>query len=570
MQASEFRRALESRLNTDQILLRIVIPPKLLDPQELSGREILARARELVEQYAPPDAGKVVLLLLPHSLELFLIHLGLVLEGYVPAILPWPTTRVDAEKYQRNLLYQLQALPASCLVSTPRLAENLAVGLPYPVAACPVANAAQYDRMFGSPLSTVRCASTPSRNPELPVEALFLQFSGGTTGMQKAVVVTAKMLATQLELLQQGLRFGSADSVVSWLPLYHDMGLIACLWFPLWCSQSSLHFANSDWLLDPELLFHYLERFRGTLCWLPNFAFSYLAARREYMKRHYSLSHVRGFINCSEPVRLSSMQAFLDKFRSWGLQPEALQTCYAMAENVFAVTQSCPQEEPQMVRRSVVTRLGTNPQLSFSLRDDVFVSSGRTLPGNEVRIVDSVSGILPDGVPGEIQIRTPTLFSGYWSAGTLNTSSICADGFHRTGDYGFLLQGELYVIGRIKDIMIVAGQNIFPEDIEISVAEIPGIYPGRTVSFGVPDSEYGTDAVVVVAEMKGQYDGNRALQIEKGIRSAVLATVGIAARHVAVVPEHWIIKSTAGKISRQETRERFLREFQRNTITQTS
>jgi acyl-CoA synthetase (AMP-forming)/AMP-acid ligase II len=570
MDAAEFRRALEAGLNTGDTLLRVAIAPDLRRPVELTGVEIASRGRELVIRCVRAEQGGVVLLLLPHAAELFLLHLGLVLEGYRPAILPWPTSRVDAEKYQRNLLHQLKVLAASCLITIPRLAENLGPGLPYPAVACPIDNVAHYDRIFSSPLSLPeRSAPQVSHAAELPAEALFVQFSGGTTGMQKAVVVTVSMLTKQLDLLRQVLGFGGSDSVVSWLPLYHDMGLIACFWFPLWFGQPSLQFANSDWLLNPELLFYYLDRYRGTFCWLPNFALSYLAQRREHMTGRYSLDHVRGFINCSEPVRLKSMRAFLDKFAVWGVRPEAVQSSYAMAENVFAVTQSHLDGKPATVSRNRVREgHGRYPDLAFSLLDDVFVSSGHTLPGNELRIADATSAIKPDGVGGEIQIRTPSLFSGYWSAEGLNAGSICADGFYRTGDYGFLLDGELYVIGRIKDIMIIGGQNIFPEDVEAVVNTVPGIYPGRVVSFGIVDSEYSTEVIAIVAEMKGDHDPEGALALEKEIRSLVLATVGIAPRFVAVVPEHWIIKSTAGKISRKETRERYMRELSPSAIAQ--
>jgi acyl-CoA synthetase (AMP-forming)/AMP-acid ligase II len=494
----------------------------------------------------------------------------LVLEGYCPAVLPWPTTRIDAEKYQRNLLHQLKVLAASCLITIPRLAENLGPDLPYPAMPCQIDNMERYDRIFSSPLSlSERSAPQVSPLSGLPAEAVFVQFSGGTTGMQKAVVVTASMLTRQLELLRQALDLSNSDSMVSWLPLYHDMGLIACFWFPLWFGRPSLQFANHDWLLNPELLFYYLERYRGTFCWLPNFAFSYLAQRHEYMTGQYSLESVRGFINCSEPVRHKSMRAFLEKFAGWGVRPTALHSSYAMAENVFAVTQSPLDREPATAPRSSIRNgHGRSPDLAFSVLDDVFVSSGKALPGNEVRIVNASAGVARDGVAGEIQIRTPSLFSGYWSGGGLDASSICADGFYRSGDYGFLLHGELYVIGRTKDIMIIGGQNVFPEDVEAVVNTVPGIYPGRVVSFGIVDSEYGTEVIAIVAEMKGDHDSDGALKLEKEIRSLVLATVGIAPRHVAVVPERWIVKSTAGKISRNETRARFMRELHPSAMAQ--
>lgn len=179
----------------------------------------------------------------------------------------------------------------------------------------------------------------------LPEDTLFLQFSGGTTGTQKCVVVTGAMLVEQVWRLSEALAQDPSDGVVSWLPLYHDMGLIACLYFPLCAHIPSLHFAASDWLLRPELLFRYIQEYRASLCWLPNFAFSYMARRKEMMEGSYSLSHVRAWINCSEPLRRKSVRDFSERFVDWGVVPGFLQSSYAiyaMAENVFAVTQSAP------------------------------------------------------------------------------------------------------------------------------------------------------------------------------------------------------------------------------------
>lgn len=134
------------------------------------------------------------------------------------------------------------------------------------------------------------------------------------------------------------------------------------------------------------------------------------------------------------------------------------------------------------------------------------------------------------------------------------------DDWHATGDFGFLANSELYVIGRFKDIVIVGGNNIFPEDVEAVVNTIEGVYPGRVVAFGVEDKEFGTQSLAVVAEMKNHFDDEAAQQLEAAIRKLVMSAIGTTARHVAMVPQRWIVKSTAGKISRRETRERFLRE----------
>lgn len=563
MDSQSFRRLLLSHLheNRERVLLRILISPAA-EPVELTGADILSRAPELARRYGAKGDSSVVLLLLPHSVELFLLHFGLILEGRLPAILAWPTNRIDPEKYQRNLLHQLRHLPAHQLITLPRLAANLGPGLHFPADACPVENIQQLEESFKIPaaLEVPDGEPTRPRTGDTPADAIFLQFSGGTTGAQKAVAVTASLLSTQLESLRHHLAFTAEDGVASWLPMYHDMGLIACLWFPLWCGAPSLQFSASDWLLNPELLFRCLESYRATFCWLPNFAFSYLAAQRARMKQSYSLGHMRAWINCSEPVRLRSFREFAKAFGPWGVTMETLQASYAMAENVFAVSQTPLGVEPRTFPRSRLRH--HTPVLedtAFDLLDDVYVSSGTILEGMQVRVVDPQNEICGDGEPGNIQLKTESLFTGYWTSDGFIADSI-VDGWYTTGDYGFLADGDLYVIGRLKDIVIVGGQNIFPEDVESVVNSVDSIYPGRVVAFGIDDEEYGTESLAVVAELRGEFETGKAEAAERRVRQIVRATIGIAPRYVSVVPERWIVKSTAGKISRRDTRVRFLRE----------
>jgi acyl-CoA synthetase (AMP-forming)/AMP-acid ligase II len=422
----------------------------------------------------------------------------------------------------------------------------------------------RWEESFSVPLrlseeDLVKPSCVPSQDPGA---ALFLQFSGGTTGSQKAVVITAPMLTRQLECLRGALFFSSEDVVVSWLPLYHDMGLIGCLWLPLWHAAPSVQFAANDWLLNPGLVFEYLERYKGTFCWLPNFAFSYLAGQRARMSGPYSLSHVRAFVDCSEPVRLSSLRAFAETFADWDVSLEQIQASYAMAENVFAVTQTKIDRAPRTIARTAVRSGRNRTPLAFDLIDEEYVSSGAPVTGVRIRIANSQGDIRSEFDPGEIQISTESLFSGYWGSQGFTTSSFTCDGWHATGDYGFLANGELYVIGRLKDIVIVGGQNIFPEDVETVVNTVSGIYPGRVVAFGI-ENPHDTESLIVVAEMKGAYDRDRAAALEKETARLILTTIGIGPGRVCVLPERWIVKSTAGKISRRETRERYLREFAR-------
>jgi acyl-CoA synthetase (AMP-forming)/AMP-acid ligase II len=337
------------------------------------------------------------------------------------------------------------------------------------------------------------------------------------------------------------------------------MGLIACYWLPLWHGASSVQIAANDWVLNPELLLKYAALFKATFCWLPNFSFSYLAQRREQMQQH-PLASVRAWINCSEPVRRKSIAEFANAFADCGVRKESLQSSYAMAETVFAITQSELGKELANIPRSQVRHANhARSDLTFDLVDDVYVSSGKPLADTQVKIVAPDNSIFPELTPGEIHVRAPALFSGYWGSEGFQKHSLTS-GWHATGDFGFLASGELFVIGRFKDIVIVGGNNIVPEDVEAVVNTIPGVYPGRVVAFGVEDKEYCTQGLAVVAEMKDDLGGDAAMQLEATIRKLVLTAVGTAARYVAVVPKRWIVKSTAGKIARRETRERFLRE----------
>ncbi len=535
----------------------------------MSGLTALDLGRQCYELTGVRPGDKLVLLLIPHCAELFALQLALAVDGFVPAVLPWPTSRIDPEKYQRNLVFQLGGLPAARLITLPRLAANLGSSLPFPVAALTIQNHETFEKSFGQKFadSSASFNGTADRSlsAQLPSDTLFLQFTGGTTGTQKCVVVTESILEAQLKGLTQTLQFSSADTVVSWLPLYHDMGLIACLWLPSCTGGRSVHISATDWLMCPERLFELVSRYHGTFCWMPNFAYSYMAQRKDSMEHQtHRVDSMRAWISCSEPLRLDSMRAFVDAFEPWGVRAETMQASYAMAETVFAVTQTKAGGFPPTFLRSATAALAPaepKTELAFSLSADSFVSSGTVLPGTEVRIVAKDGDIQEPGQPGEIQIRSNSMFAGYWGQDGFSSACFTADGWYRSGDYGFLNEGQLFVIGRTKDLIIVAGQNILPEDVESIVNLVPGVYPGRVVAFGVEDPTYGTQALAVVAEIRNEGQPPRPGALEREIRSAVLAGIGVAPRYVKTAPERWIVKSTAGKISRSDTRAKFQDEL---------
>jgi acyl-CoA synthetase (AMP-forming)/AMP-acid ligase II len=251
-----------------------------------------------------------------------------------------------------------------------------------------------------------------------------------------------------------------------------------------------------------------------------------------------------------------------------GLKGEALQSSYAMAENVFAVTQSsvvgktdrpsgpalilADGQQFRSARQIVPVAEGTPGSVAL-------LSSGRLLPNHEVRIVSDSGDDLGENFVGEILVKSDCLFEGYYNRPDLTGQAI-ADGWYRTGDLGFCLDGELYVVGRKKDLLIIGGENIYPQDIEEIAASHPAVHDGRVIAMGVYNPDLGTEDIVVVAELEREELLANAVEIEAEIRSRVVAGMGVAVRTIFLKPPKWIVKSTAGKAARSSTREKLLRE----------
>jgi len=366
----------------------------------------------------------------------------------------------------------------------------------------------------------------------------------------------------QLEHLAEALKIdGGSDRIYSWLPLYHDMGLIACFILPMVYHAPIVMQSPIDWVMQPEAMLQVISDCKCTLAWMPNFAFQFVP-RRTPQKRwaDYDVSSLRLLINCSEPVRASSMAEFQKAF---GIRDGVIQSSYAMAENVFAVTQSdissagpariwIDAQQFRSTHSVVPVAEGTPDAVSFT-------SSGSLLSGQQVRITDDAGQSAASDSAGEILIKSDCLFDGYYNRPDL-TSAAFVDGWYRTGDLGFYSDGELYVVGRKKDLLIIGGENIYPQDIEEIVAGHPAIHDGRAVAMGVYNPSLGTEEVVAVAEVESEAMLADAPQLEQEIRTKVLAALGIAVKTIFLKPPRWIVKSTAGKAARSATREKLLRE----------
>jgi acyl-CoA synthetase (AMP-forming)/AMP-acid ligase II len=308
-----------------------------------------------------------------------------------------------------------------------------------------------------------------------------------------------------------------------------------------------------------------ISEHKCTLAWLPNFAFQFVPRRtRPNRRTQYDLSSVRALINCSEPVRTSSMQEFQNAFAATGLKAGALQSSYAMAENVFAVTQS------DIGRSSGPTRIWADGRqfrnshrvvqvVEGSAGSVSFTSSGRLLPNHEIRIVSDSSAPLGEGQAGEVLIKSDCLFDGYYNRPDLTAKAIVG-GWYHTGDLGFCLDGELYVVGRKKDLIIVGGENLYPQDIEEIAAAHRAVHDGRVIATGVYNPDLGTEEIIIVAEVESEDLLANTVEIEREIRSQVTAGLGVTVATVYLKPPKWIVKSTAGKPARSATLEKLQKE----------
>src|SRR5918993_1341838 len=495
--------------------------------------------------------GDTIILIMPQGVPLMTAFAGAMLLGAVPAILAYPNFKADPKKYSSGLRGVSKNLKARLVVVDDSFPSDLTANL-------------QLDQ--GAKLIRYSVASSLEDCPYIvggAEDLAFIQHSAGTTGLQKGVGLSHAAVLRQLEHLASVLNLSDEDRIYSWLPLYHDMGLVACFMLPLVYHLPVVMQSPTEWVLRPGTMLQLITDFRCTLGWVPNFTLQFLARRvRADDAVQYDLSSLRALINCSEPVRARSIQEFKVAYTRYGLKPSAIQSSYAMAENVFAVTQSAMDSVPKGIWVSgqhLAHEHVAVPAASESEGSLCLVSSGHCLPGNRVRIVSADGEDLQDGRVGEILIQSDSLFNGYYNQPELTVTAL-KDGWYWSGDLGFLLDNELYVIGRKKDLIIVAGKNIYPQDVEEIVSGHPAIHDGRVVAFGLYNADRGTQDIIIVAETETIEELTHSDQIERALRNAVASELDVVPRAVYLKPPKWIVKSTAGKPARSTTREKLLIE----------
>jgi acyl-CoA synthetase (AMP-forming)/AMP-acid ligase II len=494
-------------------------------------------------------AGDLVIIAHGQGLDAIYAFWGAMAAGAVPSMFPTLTEKLDELIYMSQVSLLVEHSSARIVLTSDELARSLA-----PRVSCPV---------YGSSdLAVARRAGMPppiAFAPD-PKRIALLQHSSGTTGLQKGVALAHEAVLNQLASLGDRLDLRDDDVVVSWLPLYHDMGLIAGFLLPLVQGIPLVIMSPFDWVAHPALLLRAIHEHHGTLCWLPNFAYNHCVRRvRPRDLEGLSLATMRAFVNCSEPVRAASHEAFLARFAAHGVRAEHFGVSYAMAENVFAVTQTLPGRPPRVdiVERRALDQEGFARLAEATSSEQIAnVSCGPVIDGSEVRVQDESGRLVPERTVGQIVIRSDYMLTGYYLRPDLDAAAL-REGWYLTGDMGYLADGEVYVVGRKKDLIINGGRNLYPQDIEAIVGGVPGVHVGRAVAFGVPDEREGTELIAVVAEVD---DPDADTGIAQAIREAVSAQAGVTATYVRLVDSRWLIKTSSGKMARAANRDKWAAE----------
>jgi fatty-acyl-CoA synthase len=394
------------------------------------------------------------------------------------------------------------------------------------------------------------------RPPDDPDRLAILQFTSGSTAAPKGVMLPDRCVGANIDAIVAGARITHADRAVSWLPLYHDMGLIGLLLAPMLQGFELVLGAPQDFLARPACWLEWISEFRGTITAGPNFSYA-LAARALRRAGELDLSSWRLALNGAETVDPNAVEAFCAAAAPFGFDAHAAYPVFGMAEATLAVTfpavgegmavDAVDRHVLEHDRRAVAPAPGATPASVRRL-----AKLGRPLQGFELRIVDPATGaVRREREVGELELRSPSVTPGYYRNAEA-TAATFDDGWLRTGDLAYLVDGELVVCGRKKDVIIVGGRNVFPEDVERAAAAVEGVRAGNVIAFG-SDRKRGRESIVVVAETRTD-DPH---EVHDSVVTKVCDAVGVPPVEVVLVRPGTLPKTSSGKLQRSLCRDRY-------------
>jgi acyl-CoA synthetase (AMP-forming)/AMP-acid ligase II len=514
----------------------------------LSWAEIASRARRaagwLVEQGVVQ--GDRLALVLRTSPAFFDAFLGALWCGAVPVPLYPPVRLGRLDEYHRATAAMLDAVDARLTVSDPVVARLLGETVAR----------SRGTRLAVLDADAIAGAEAPAAPSPAADDLAMVQFSSGTTVAPKPVALSHRALLAQVEALNRHWRHLPDVSGVSWLPLYHDMGLIGCV-FPAQELATELTLIPPElFVARPAIWLRTLSRYRGSVSPAPNFAYGLCVEKvSEEDLAGVDLSHWRAALNGAEAVSAEVMRRFSRRFAPWGFRAEALTPVYGLSEASLAVTFSAI-EEPFVSYHVDAAALADQGRARLLENGLELVSVGRPLPGFALEIRDAKGRPLAEGSVRRLWARGPSLMSGYLGLPEA-TREVLVDGWLDTGDDGFLLDGELFLTGRAKDILVLRGRNHAPEDVERAVDDVPGVRTGCAAAVTHREAGGATDVLLLFVELRPS--AGSPAEVAAACRRRVLGATGLSVDRVVPLAPGSLPRTSSGKIRRREALARHLR-----------
>jgi fatty-acyl-CoA synthase len=517
------------------------------------GREAQKRGAFLREQGL--KKGDRVALVIPDSDEFVLTFFGAIRAGIVPVPIYPQLSFKNVEGYHDTVSHVVNASGAKLLVTTATTKPFVDPILPRTPGLQGIVTTEVFAGL-GEAQLTVEVS---------PSDLAFLQFTSGSTSRPKGVMVSHGNLAANSEAFMiHGVKRDSAvDKGVSWLPLFHDMGLIGFVIGPLFSNIEVVFLPTASFVRAPRLWLDTMHKHRATITYAPNFAYALVAKRvKERDVAGLDLSSLRVAGCGAEPIQARTLRDFAAKLAPAGFDPRAFLPSYGMAEATLAITfvEKGAGLSTDLVDAKALQAKKATPTVGEGEGVREIVNCGRAFPDHEVAIVDENGHALPDRTVGEIVTRGPSICAGYFEEPELTAAAfrpVGPDGraggpWLHTGDLGYTVDGSVFICGRVKDIIIIRGRNYYPQDIEWSVGELPGVRRGNVVAFGVDVD--GDEQLVVCAEAHA----SDAAGLADSVAQLVTSEFALAVHRVEVVPQGSLPRTSSGKPQRRKTKQLFL------------
>ena len=490
-----------------------------------------------------------VAIMLPSGPDYFYSFIGILLAGGIPVPIYPPARPSQLEDHIHRHVRILANCLARTFITIPEakgvahLLKSQVPNLQHIVTAADLASS--------TAISTMPVLTTN--------DIAFIQYTSGSTGNPKGVVLTHANLLTNIRAMGRSVKADPKDVFVSWLPLYHDMGLIGAWLGSLYFSMLFVAMSPLSFLARPERWLWAIHHYHGTLSASPNFGYEYCIRRlSDEDLAGLDLSSWRAAFNGAEPVSPETLSNFCQRFETWGFSSKAMMPVYGLAESTVGLAFPPLERGPVIDRIERNTFMQTGTANTAPAEDEhalKFVSSGPPLAGHQIRIVDHAGHELPERQEGRLEFHGPSSTAGYYRDAEKTQTLIDGDWLD-TGDLAYIANGELYVTGRIKDIIIRAGRNIYPHELEEAVGNIPGVRAGRVAVFGSEDKHSKTERLIVLGETRS-IDNKELEKLHKEINTLAIDLIGSPPDEVVLAPPGTVLKTSSGKIRRAASRELF-------------